>query len=65
MVINRTRCSGGGQGARHNNAHVAITSNKTTPAGWNSYGNSGGVSANGNYSGGGGGGAGILDKPIW
>jgi len=50
--------SGGGQGARHNNANVAITSNKTTPAGWNSYGNSGGVSANGNYSGGGGGGAG-------
>ena len=50
--------SAGGSGARDSNATTSYTSNKTTPAGWNSYGNNGGTSLNGNYSGGGGGGAG-------
>ena len=50
--------SAGGSGARDSNATTSYTSNKTTPAGWNSYGNNGGTSQNGNYSGGGGGGAG-------
>ena len=50
--------SAGGQGARDGNSTNRRTSNKTTPSGWTSYGNSGGISAIGNYSGGGGGGAG-------
>jgi hypothetical protein len=50
--------SAGGQGARDGNSTSRISSNKTTYSGWTSYGNSGGISANGNYSGGGGGGAG-------
>jgi len=50
--------SAGGQGARDGNSTNRRSSNKTTYSGWSSYGNSGGISANGNYSGGGGGGAG-------
>jgi len=51
--------SGGGAGARNGNAFDnGVGSNKTSPAGWTSYGNSGGNSASGNFGGGGGGGAG-------
>lgn len=50
--------SAGGQGARDGNSTTRISSNKTTPSGWTSYGNSGGISGSGNRSGGGGGGAG-------
>ncbi len=49
--------SAGGQGARDGNATTRISSNKTTPSGWTSYGSSGGISQNNNASGGGGGGA--------
>jgi len=50
--------SAGGSGARDSWATTSVTSNKTTPSGWNSYGNNGGTSNTGNHSGGGGGGAG-------
>lgn len=52
--------SGGGAGARNGEGsyNIGASSNKTTPASWTSYGNSGGTTANGNFGGGGGGGAG-------
>ena len=53
--------SGGGAGARNStdSNNIGASSNKTTPSGWESYGNSGGNSGgNGNFGGGGGGGAG-------
>jgi hypothetical protein len=53
--------SGGGAGARNDNSsfNVGASSNKTTPASWTSYGNSGADSrGNANFGGGGGGGAG-------
>jgi hypothetical protein len=55
----QTGGSGGGAGARNGNSNDnGAASNKTSPAGWTSYGNAGGNSGSGNFGGGGGGGAG-------